>query len=81
MFKLVTDNMADLPREYLREHNVDFMALSYILDGEEYGKERELDYKDFYGMMRNGKMPTTSHVIPEEAKAMFAECIKENDKI
>ena len=81
MFKLVTDNMADLPREYLREHNVDFMALSYILDGEEYGKERELDYKDFYGMMRNGKMPTTSQVNPEEAKAFFEECIKENDKI
>lgn len=81
MFKLVTDNMADLPREYLREHNVDFMALSYILDGEEYGKERELDYKDFYGMMRDGKMPTTSQVNPEEAKAFFEECIRENDKI
>lgn len=81
MFKLVTDNMADLPREYLREHNVDFMALSYILDGEEYGKERELDYRDFYGMMRNGKMPTTSQVNPEEAKAFFEECIKENDQI
>ncbi len=81
MFKLVTDNMADLPREYLKEHNVDFVALSYILDGEEYGKERELDYKDFYGMMRNGKMPTTSQVNPEEAKAFFEECIRENDKI
>lgn len=81
MFKLVTDNMADLPREYLREHNVDFMALSYILDGEEYGKERELDYKDFYGMMRNGKMPTTSQVNPEEAKVFFEECIRENDQI
>lgn len=81
MFKLVTDNMADLPREYLREHNVDFMALSYILDGEEYGKERELDYREFYGMMRNGKMPTTSQVNPEEAKAFFEECIRENNQI
>ena len=81
MFKLVTDNMADLPREYLKEHNVDFLSLSYILDGEEYGKERELDYRDFYGMMRNGKMPTTSQVNPEEAKAFFEECIKENKEI
>lgn len=81
MFKLVTDNMADLPREYLKEHNVDFLTLSYILDGEEYGKERELDYRDFYGMMRNGKMPTTSQVNPEEAKAFFEECIRENDQI
>ena len=81
MFKLVTDNMADLPAEYLREHKVDHMSLSYILDGEVYGKERELDYKDFYGMMRNGKMPTTSQVNPEEAKAFFEECIRENKEI
>lgn len=81
MFKLVTDNMADLPREYLNEHNVDFMSLSYILDGEEYGKDRELDYKDFYGMMRNGKMPTTSQVNPEEAKVFFEECVRENREI
>lgn len=81
MFKLVTDNMADLPREYLKEHNVDFMSLSYILDGEEYGKDRELDYKDFYGMMRNGKMPTTSQVNPQEAKIFFEECIRENREI
>lgn len=81
MFKLVTDNMADLPREYLREHNVDFMNLSYILDGEVYGKEKELDYKDFYGMMRSGKMPTTSQVNPEEARAFFEECLKENKEL
>lgn len=81
MFKLVTDNMADLPREYLKEHNVDFLSLSYILDGEEYGKERELDYRDFYGMMRNGKMPTTSQVNPEEAKVFFEECIRENKEV
>lgn len=81
MFKLVTDNMADLPREYLKEHNVDFMSLSYILDGEEYGKDRELDYKDFYDMMRNGKMPTTSQVNPEEAKIFFEECVRENQEI
>ncbi|MCM1194056.1 MAG: DegV family protein [Butyrivibrio sp.] len=81
MFKLVTDNVADLPLDYLREHNVDFMALRYILDGEEYGKERELDYRDFYGRMRNGQMPTTSQVNPEEAKAFFEDCIKENPQI
>lgn len=81
MFKLVTDNMADLPLEYLKEHGVDFISLSYILDGEVYGREKILDYKDFYGMMRNGKMPTTSQINPEEAKLFFEECIKENKEL
>ncbi len=81
MFKLVTDNTADLPSEYLKEHNVDYMVLSYIVDGVAYGKEKELDWKEFYAMMRDGKMPTTSQANPEEAKAFFEECIKENSEV
>lgn len=81
MFKLVTDNTADLPLEYLREHNVDYMVLSYIVDGVAYGKEKELDWKEFYAMMRDGKMPTTSQVNPEEAKEFFEECIRENSEV
>lgn len=81
MFKLVTDNTADLPLEYLKENNVDYMVLSYILDGVVYGKEKELDWKEFYAMMREGKMPTTSQVNPDEAKRFFEESIKENKEI
>ncbi len=81
MFKLITDNTADLPPEYLREHRVDYLALSYVLDGEVYGKEKDLDNKVFYGMMRNGRMPTTSQVNPEEARAFFEECMKENKEL
>lgn len=81
MFKLVTDNTADLPKEYLREHHVDYMILSYIVDGVSYGKEKELDWKEFYAMMRGGKMPTTSQVNPEEAKAFFQECVQENREV
>ncbi|MCM1190612.1 MAG: DegV family protein [bacterium] len=81
MFKLVTDNTADLPKEYLKEHHVDCMILSYIVDGVTYGKEKELDWKEFYAMMREGKMPTTSQANPEEAKAFFEECIRESSEV
>lgn len=81
MFKLVTDNTADLPLEYLKEHDVDYMFLSYILDGVSYEKKKQLDWKKFYAMMREGKMPTTSQVNPDEAKDFFEECIKENNEV
>lgn len=81
MFKLVTDNTTDLPLEYFKEHNVDFMSLSYIVDGVIYNKDNELDWKKFYSMMREGKMPTTSQVNPEEAKEFFLECIKTDKEI
>lgn len=81
MFKLVTDNTADLPLEYLKEQNVDYMFLSYILDGVSYEKEKQLDWKKFYAMMREGKMPTTSQVNPDEARAFFEACIRENSEV
>ena len=33
MFKIVTDSTADLPVEYLKEHDLGCMNLSYIMDG------------------------------------------------
>ncbi len=71
MFKIVTDSTADLPKEYLEEHNISCLNLSYILDGVTYGQGKELDPKDFFDMMRAGKMPTTSQVNPEEAKTFL----------
>ena len=74
MFKIITDSTADLPLEYLQEHGIGCMPISYILDGVTYGKEKELDWKRFYAMMREeGKMPTTSQINPQEAKEYFEE--------
>ena len=78
MFKIVTDSTADLPVEYLKEHDLGCMNLSYIMDGVTYGQGQELPEKEFYALMRQGKMPTTSQVNPEEAKAHFTEYLKEN---
>ena len=82
MFKITTDSTADLPVEYLKEHNVGCMPISYIVDGVTYGRDRELDWKEFYSMMRNeGKMPTTSQINPAEAKEYFEEFIKTDKEI
>lgn len=81
MFKIITDSTADLPMEYLKEHNVECLNLSYIVDGETYGHGKELPYKEFYNMMRQGKMPTTSQVNPEEAKECFENAMKQNHEI
>ena len=49
MFKIVTDSTADLPVEYLKEHDLGCMNLSYIMDGVTYGQGQELPEKEFYG--------------------------------
>ena len=45
MFKIVTDSTADLPVEYLKEHDLGCMNLSYIMDGVTYGQGQELPAK------------------------------------
>lgn len=78
MFKIITDSTTDLPEEYLKEHNVGCLPISYILDGVTYGRERQMDWKRFYAMMREeGKMPTTSQINPAEAKEQLEEYIKD----
>lgn len=81
MFKIITDSTADLPREYMEEHNIGCLYLSYILEGVTYGGEKELPWKEFYKLMREGNMPTTSQVNPEEAKAYLQECLKTDKEI
>ncbi len=82
MFKITTDSTADLPVSYLKENNVGCMPISYILDGVTYGGDKELDWKEFYAMMREqGKMPTTSQINPSEAKEYFEEYIKTDKEI
>lgn len=81
-FKIITDSTADLPEEYLKEHNIDCMNLCYMIGGETYGGEtgKELPWKEFYALMRNGEMPTTAQVNPEEAKEKFKKSIEAGSK-
>ena len=74
MYKIITDSTTDLPLEYLKGHDVGCIPISYILDGVIYGKDKELDWKEFYAMMRNeGKMPTTSQINPADAREYLEE--------
>lgn len=82
MFKIITDSTADLPKEYLQEHNLGCMPVNYILDGVTYGGDKELDWKMFYKMMREeGKMPTTSQINPAEAKEYFESYLEKDKEI
>ena len=76
-YKITTDNTADLPYTYYKEHDMEYMYLTYQLEGVTYGKENELDCKEFYSKMRNGSMPTTSQVNAEEAKEILRPILED----
>lgn len=80
-FIIVTDSTSDLPNSYYAENDVKVMYLSCIMDGVTYGKEKQLDINEFYKNVRNGSLPTTSQINPQEAKDEIIEFAKENKNI
>lgn len=80
-FVITTDSTVDLPKDFLEEKGVTVLALSYILDGVTYQDMDGLSGKEFFDKIRNGSLPTTSQVNPEEARAVFEEIVKEGKDI
>ena len=80
-YVITTENTADLPHSYYKEHQVEYMYLTYQLDGITYNKENELDFKEFYSRMRAGSMPTTSQVNSEEAKDVLRPLLEAGNDV
>ena len=62
-FIISTDTTCDWPKSYLDERGIQIHPLHYVIDGVEYGQELENEEpsaKEFYDMLRDGKMPTTN---------------------
>ena len=80
-YGITTDNNSDLPEKYLKDHGVGCMYLSYSMDGKNYTHGNFLPEHEFYEAMRNGSMPTTAQVNPENAKALLEPYLKEGKDI
>ena len=81
-FKIITNTTADLPMDYIEENRLGLIYFNYIMDEVSYGKDKELEWKDFYRLMREeGKMPTTSQVNPQQYKEYFEVFLKENKNL
>ena len=80
-YVITTDNTADLPYSYYKQHDIEYMYLTYQMEGETYGKQNELEYKYFYERIRKGSMPTTSQVNSEEAKEVLRPILAQGKDI
>ena len=80
-YVITTDNNSDLPEKYFKDHGVGCMYLSYSMDGKNYTHGNFLPEHEFYEAMRNGSMPTTAQVNPENAKALLEPYLKEGKDI
>lgn len=80
-FVIVTDSTTDLPKSYYEEKGIPVVSLSYVLDGVTYQDMNGLSGKEFFDKIRNGSMPTTSQINPEQAKEALEPIVKEGKDI
>ena len=78
-FIISTDSTVDMTKEYISEKNIPVIALTYMIDGAAYEDGNGLTGKEFYDKIREGSMPTTSQVNPEQAKAALEPFLKEGN--
>lgn len=64
---------ADLPEQYLTEREIPYACFHFRMEEKEYDDDlgKSIATEDFYQRIRDGAMPTTSQVNPEQYIAMF----------
>ncbi|MDE7326022.1 MAG: DegV family protein [Lachnospiraceae bacterium] len=70
-FVITADSNCDLPQEYVDENQIGIIPHYYDIDGVTYGDEKNLTPKEFYDLMRAGKMPTTMASNPAVIRDTF----------
>lgn len=75
-FVITTDNNADLPDNYYIENEVGCVSLTYTVDDITYNKDNSLPVREFYDKMRNGSMPTTAQVNPDNARELMEPYVR-----
>ena len=63
--RIFADSASDLPKSFYDENNVTLIPLSVLIDDKEYEDIIEIDSKEVFDAIRNGKQPKTSQASPE----------------
>ena len=66
-YVLITDSNSETPLQFVKEHNIDFVPMPYVLGEEEvyYQLGEGTDFHAFYERVRAGEMPQTSTYPPQ----------------
>lgn len=80
-YVITVNSTVDLPKEWLEERNVPVIPLKYTIDGNTFPDMSGYTSKEFFQLMREGKLPVTSQVNPEEARAALEPYLKEGKDV
>jgi DegV family protein with EDD domain len=76
-YDIITDSSANLPDSFIEQYCLQVLSLEFIVDGVSYRGYTEgeiTDNKQFYAMMREGKVVKTSLVSLKDAETVLRTC-------
>lgn len=79
-FAIVTDSSSNLTEEMIDRFDLSILPLTFMVDGEEYRsylKGKKTDLSQFYAMMREGKVITTSLPNLQESRETIEALLKD----
>lgn len=79
---IVTDSVACIPAELVREYNIEIVPISLILDKKEYRDGIDITATEFYRFLRQtGKTPTSAGALPGVFVQAFQKVSRSADHI
>lgn len=81
--RLITDSACDLPLEYIKENNIEVLPLMVNINGEFIPDDlgQSLKHEDFYKMIREGAMPSTTQVNVGAFLDVFKKYVEQGEAI
>ena len=83
-YMIVTDSSADLPQELVEELELKVLPLSFTIRGttlEDHPDKRNMSSKEFYQLLRDGEMSTTSAVNMQQYMDLLEPVLKEGKDV
>lgn len=83
-FVIFGDSTCDLDLSLRQEFDIDYIPMSYLVDGEEYTASLDWEshsVKEFYDLMRGGKRIFTSQIIPNVCREKFLSAIEAGKEV
>ncbi len=81
MIKIITDATCDFLTEFYNTNNIELIPMNYMINGETFVDDKNINIKEFYENLRQGKMPTTSMITPTIYEEVFEKFLKEGNDV
>ena len=76
----MTDSNCDLPFDYCVRHNIALLKMNFVIDGTFY-YAGDMPNKEFYDLLRAGKLPTTTAANIEEIRDVMEPHLQNGDDL